>query len=80
MPVFRQGEDIENYLQRFEHLARTWRWPDEDWNYQLVPLLTEQALEAYLAMDEKQAEVYADLKEALLEKFKISPETYRQRF
>ncbi len=80
MPVFRQGEDIENYLQRFERLARTWRWPEEDWSYQLVPLLTEQALEAYLAMDEKQVEVYADLKEALLEKFKISPETYRQRF
>ncbi len=31
-------------------------------------------------MDEEQAEVYADLKEALLEKFNISPETYRQRF
>ncbi|XP_051744351.1 uncharacterized protein LOC127509552 [Ctenopharyngodon idella] len=31
-------------------------------------------------MDEEQAEVYADLKEALLEKFNISSETYRQRF
>ncbi len=31
-------------------------------------------------MDEEQAEVYEDLKEALLEKFNISPETYRQRF
>ncbi len=80
MPVFQQGEDIENHLRRFERLARTWRWPEEDWSYRLVPLLTGQALEAYLAMDEEQAEVYADLKEALLEKFIISPETYRQRF
>ncbi|KAL0152831.1 hypothetical protein M9458_051871 [Cirrhinus mrigala] len=39
-----------------------------------------QALEAYLAMDEERAEVYTDLKEALLEKFNISLETYRQRF
>jgi hypothetical protein len=31
-------------------------------------------------MDEDRAEIYADLKEALLEKFNISPETYRQRF
>lgn len=80
MPIFQQGEDIENYLRRFERLARTWRWPEEEWSYHLVPLLTGQALEAYLAMDEEQAEVYADLKEALLEKFNISPETYRQRF
>ncbi|XP_073780309.1 uncharacterized protein [Danio rerio] len=80
MPSFEQGEDIENYLQRFERLARTWRWPKEEWSYRLVPLLTGQALEAYLAMDEEEAEVYADLKEALLEKFNISPETYRQRF
>lgn len=31
-------------------------------------------------MDEDQAEVYTELKEALLEKFNISPETCRQRF
>ncbi len=31
-------------------------------------------------MDEDRAEIYADLKEAPLEKFNISPETYRQRF
>ncbi len=80
MPSLQQGEDIENYLRRFERLARTWRWPEEEWSYCLVPLLTGQALEAYLAMDEEQAEVYDDLKEALLEKFNISPETYHQRF
>ncbi|RXN13465.1 zinc finger and SCAN domain-containing 9 [Labeo rohita] len=80
MPSFQQGEDIENYLRQFKRLARTWRWPEEEWSYRLVPLLTRQALEAYLAMDEERSEVYTDLKEALLEKFNISPETYRQRF
>ncbi len=80
LPVFQRGEDIENFLHCFEHLARTWRWPEDEWSYRLVPLLTGQALEAYLAMDEDRAEIYADLKEALLEKFNISPETYRQRF
>lgn len=80
MPAFQQGEDIENYLRRFERLARTWGWPEQEWSFRLVPLLTGQALEAYLAMDEEKAEVYADLREALLEKFNISPETYRQRF
>nr|XP_021328160.1 uncharacterized protein LOC110438927 [Danio rerio] len=80
LPVFQQGEDIENFLRLFERLAKTWRWPKEEWSFQLVPLLTGQALEVYLAMDEDQAEVYEDLREALLAKFNISPETYRQRF
>ncbi|GAA6074679.1 uncharacterized protein LOC124389371, partial [Tachysurus ichikawai] len=80
LPSFQPGEDIENYLHRFEWLARTCKWPEEEWSYQLVPLLTGQALEAYLAMDEDQAAVYSELKKALLEKFNVSPETYRQRF
>ncbi len=80
IPVFQQGEDIESYLRRFERLAKTLGWPEEEWSFRLVPLLTGQALEAYLAMDEERAGWYADLKEALLEKFIILPETYRQRF
>ncbi|XP_055367899.1 uncharacterized protein LOC129604626 [Betta splendens] len=80
MPSLQPGDDIENYLRRFERLARTWRWPEEEWSCRLVPLLTGRALEAYLAMDEEQAKVYDELKKALLEKYDISPETYRQRF
>lgn len=71
---------MENFLRRFERLARTWRWPEAEWSCRLVPLLTDRALEAYLAMDEEQAEVYDELREALLDKFNISPETYRQHF
>ncbi|KAL1259084.1 hypothetical protein QQF64_009661 [Cirrhinus molitorella] len=57
MQRFQLGEDIENYLRRFERLAKTWRWLVEDWSYRRVPLLTGQALEAYLAMDEERAEL-----------------------
>uniref|UniRef100_A0A4W5LGD1 SCAN box domain-containing protein n=1 Tax=Hucho hucho TaxID=62062 RepID=A0A4W5LGD1_9TELE len=80
MPSYQQGEDIENYLLRFERMAKTWRWPEVEWACRLVPLLTGMALEAYTAMDEGLSNVYKGLKEALLVKFDISPETYRQRF
>ena len=80
MPVYQHGEDIENYLLRFERMARTWQWPKEEWAYRLIPLLTGKALEAYTAMDEDRSNCYPDLREALLVKFDISPETYRQRF
>lgn len=52
MPLYQQGEDIENYLLRFERMARTWHWPEDEWACRLVPLLTGKALEAYTAMDE----------------------------
>ena len=37
-------------------------------------------LKAYTTMDEEHAHCYEDLKAALLAKFDISPETYRQWF
>lgn len=74
------GEDIEDYLLRFERIARTWRWPETEWACRLVPLLLGKALDAYAAMDKEEAHCYPDLKAALLAKFDISPETYRQRF
>ncbi|KAK7930573.1 hypothetical protein WMY93_006968 [Mugilogobius chulae] len=80
IPPYQVGEDIENYLLRFERIAKTWRWPESEWACRLVPLLSGKALEAYTAMDEEEAHSYTHLKGALLTKFDISPETYRQRF
>ena len=80
IPPYQIGEDIENYLLRFERIAKTWRWPESEWACRLVPLLSGKALEAYSAMDEDEAQSYTCLKAALLTKFDISPETYRQRF
>lgn len=80
MPTLQEGEDVENYLRRYERLAKSWGWPEVEWACRLVPLLSGKALEAYLAMDEDRADVYEDLREALLEKFDISTESYRQRF
>lgn len=72
-------EDIENYLLRFERIAKTWRWPEREWPCCLVPLQSGKALEAYSEIDEERAHCYVDLKAALLAKFDISPETYRQQ-
>ncbi|XP_063050170.1 zinc finger and SCAN domain-containing protein 26-like [Engraulis encrasicolus] len=80
MPVYQQGEDIEDYLLRFERMARTWAWPERDWACRLVPLLTGKALAAYTAMDEEKSNTYKHLREAILEKFDVTAETYRQRF
>ncbi|CDQ56690.1 unnamed protein product [Oncorhynchus mykiss] len=47
MPSYQQGEDIENYLLRFESMAKTWQWPEVEWASRLVPLLTGNASELH---------------------------------
>lgn len=44
-----------------------------------VPLLTWKELEAYIAMNEDMANCYPDLRETLLTKIDITPETYGQQ-
>ncbi|KAJ8369367.1 hypothetical protein SKAU_G00093950 [Synaphobranchus kaupii] len=48
MLAYQMGEDIENYLLRFECVARTWAWPEQEWACRLVPLLTGKALEQWM--------------------------------
>nr|XP_023650828.1 amyloid-beta A4 precursor protein-binding family A member 2 isoform X3 [Paramormyrops kingsleyae] len=73
-------ENIEHFFLCFERLARTWHWPEREWAHRLIPLLTGKELEDYTSVGEDAACSYSDLKEALLAKFSISPETYRLRF
>ncbi|KAL2087276.1 hypothetical protein ACEWY4_018335 [Coilia grayii] len=80
MPSYQQGKDIEDHLLRFKRMARTWAWPERDWACHLVPLLTGKALAAYTSMDEERSNTYQYLREAILEKFDVTPETYRQSF
>lgn len=73
IPQYQCGEDFENYLLRFERIAKTWRWPEDEWACRLVSLLSGKALEAYSAMDQERAHCYIDLQAALLANFDISP-------
>ena len=80
MQPYKEGEDIEVYLATFERIALACRCPQDDWALHLVPLLTEKARAAYIAMDIGLAMQYRDVKAAILQKFEINPETYRDRF
>ncbi|XP_037613520.1 uncharacterized protein LOC119480935 [Sebastes umbrosus] len=80
IPDFKEGEDPESFFVRFERMARTWGWQPVEWAARVVTLLTGKALDAYAGMDEEQAESYEAVKAAVLMKFNVTEETYRQRF
>ena len=52
----------------------------EKWAYKLAPELTGKAQRAFAAMDPANAGDYAQLKDAILLRYDINDETYRQRF
>ncbi|XP_051979360.1 uncharacterized protein LOC127640703 isoform X1 [Xyrauchen texanus] len=80
IPEFIEGEDVESFFIRFERIARTWGWLTDEWAARVVTLLTGKALEAYAGMDEQRSGFYEDIKAAVLAKYNVTEETYRQRF
>ncbi|XP_035986825.1 uncharacterized protein LOC105922039 [Fundulus heteroclitus] len=66
MLPYAAGEDIEDYLMRFERIAKTWKWPETEWACRLVPLLSETYRQRFRSTmvppDESPAETYSRLK------------------
>ena len=74
-------DDIESYLITFERVMRAYEVKESRWAVKLAPQqLTGKAQQAYAAMRADDAGTYQLLKEAILRRYDISDETYRQRF
>lgn len=74
-----ETDDIEHFLITFERTVASCRWSKSDWVFHLIPVLTGKARSAYVHMDMDDADDHECVKEAILKKYDINPETYRQR-
>ena len=75
-----EKDDIEAYLTTFERLMKAYDIKEERWSFKLAPQLIGKAQQAYAAMPPDEAKVYANLKDAILRRYDINEESYRQRF
>ena len=75
-----EEDDIEAYLTTFERLMTVYEIPEERWVFKLAPQLVGKAQQAYAALGEEEARDYTKLKTAILRRYDINEETYRQRF
>ena len=75
-----EADDIESYITTFERMMRMGDIAEETWTLRLAPQLTGKAQQAYAAISAEDAAVNHNVKEAILRRYDISPETYRQRF
>ena len=74
------ADDIEAFLTTFERLMTVYGLPEDRWAIKLAPQLPGRALEAYAALSSTAASNYEEVKKAILRRYDISEETYRQRF
>ena len=80
MQKLSESDDIENYLTTFERVATAFKWPTEIWSLTLALYLTGKAQVAFETMDKDQTHCYESVKTAILKRYNINEETYRQRF
>ncbi|XP_065198307.1 uncharacterized protein LOC135829851 [Sycon ciliatum] len=74
------GDDVEAFLTSFERSMRAYRVPPDDWVYLLSPQLTDKALLAYTELASTEADSYDRVKEAILHRYAVTPETSRRKF
>ena len=74
--------DIESYLHNvmFERVAVQQKWPKDAWATQLAGLLTGDALDVFTSVPTAESSKYEVVKAAILCRFEVNAETYRQRF
>ena len=75
-----ESDDIEYYLTTFERVAHAYNWPQDMWVLNLAPLPTGKAQSAYASLNMERAKEYHLVKEAILKRYDINEEIYRQRF
>ena len=80
--VTRQQEnyEIEAYLKTFERVMSSYEIPKDRWSFRLAPQLIAKAQQVYVAMDAAEAGDYDKLKAAILRRYGINEESYRQQF
>ncbi|XP_067406808.1 uncharacterized protein [Emydura macquarii macquarii] len=79
-PVFREDEDIEEFLSIFEKLCNIHQVPDEKRMPVLLTRLTGRARTVFNEMELEDALDYGKFKKGVLQRFKITPESYRLKF
>ncbi|XP_075188552.1 uncharacterized protein LOC142270515 [Anomaloglossus baeobatrachus] len=79
-PVLENDGDVYIFLRGFETTCLQYQLPKNQWTRYLIPVLRGKALEVFASLPEEQAGDYEAIKQALIRKYQLTPEVYRQRF
>ena len=75
-----EGDDVDVFMTTFERVMNGYKIPEGRWAIQLVPQLSGKAQQAYASLSAEAAANYQEVKKAILRRYDVCEETYRQRF
>ncbi|GBO19887.1 hypothetical protein AVEN_240187-1 [Araneus ventricosus] len=75
-----QMTDISLYLTLFERQARAAGIEEDEWVSQIISLLLFESAQIIIKEPEEQMREYVNVKQVLLDRFKMKPETFRLKF
>jgi len=73
-------DDMDAFLHRFEVYADSQGWKEDKWAVYLSALLKGKALDVYSRLPVKYVQDYDILKDALLKRFNLTEEGFKQKF
>ena len=73
-------DDMDAYLARFERYATNQGWPENSWAINLSALLKGKSLDVYYRLPVDQTSDYFSLKTALLRRFRLTENGFREKF
>ena len=79
-PFNESHDQMDAYLNRFERYATTMKWDKAAWALHLSALLKGNALNVYSLLPEEKANDFSELKSALLKRFDMTEEGFKNRF
>jgi len=80
MASFDERDDMGSYIHRFERYAVLQGWRKRDWAVYLAALSKGKALDVYARLPPEHAQDYDELKQALLKRYALTEEGYKQKF
>ena len=81
LPPIADGKDnMDSYLKSYERFVTNVKWPKEEWATNLSTLLQGKALDVYSRLSSAEALDYDKLCDALLKRYQLTEEGFRQKF
>ena len=71
---------MDTFIERFERFVESQGWNRDEWAVCLSPLLTGKGLQVFSSMPSDEALQYDVLKKALLKRYEMTEEGFRNKF
>lgn len=80
VPFDERKDDLDAYIRRFEGVARSQNWPEDQWANALSVRLSGEALSVFGRLSPSDATNFVKVKAALLKRFRFTLDGFREKF